>query len=200
MNTEQSSDTSLKIPTGVSSSFVGLGKFAVYVGAGAISATPASAYPGIYDHQPPRVVLKLGSKNNTIQETQSYLSDELMLECKSAVDDLLQTAGEPNWDGDGAEPVDAETVSVAKRLVNVLPGELAPPEISADPHGNVDFDWCLENGTLFTISIGKEGEVAMAGMRHDNPFLIRATERDGDASLPGMISYGIGWLQRMSAK
>ena len=200
MSTEQSSDTSLKIPFGASGSLVGLGNFLKYVSAGVIAATPASAYSGIHDQEPPRVVFILSSINNATQETQSLLSDELMLVCKGAVDDLLHTAGEPNWDGAGADPVDAETASVAKKFVEMLPGEFEPPEISADSHGNIDFDWYLDNGTLFTISIGKEGEVAMAGMRQDNPFLIRATERDGDNILPGILSYGIGWLQRMSTK
>ena len=198
MTSTPSSDTALKVPTESGSSLVGVEKFAIFLGA--LAADPSSAYAEYAVQQPPRVVLKFGSTNNTTQESQNYLPAELVRICERAVDELLQTAGKPNWDGDEADPVDAKTVSVAKRFVELLPGEFEPPEISADPHGNIDFDWCLDNGTLFTISLGKEGEVAMAGMRQDKPFLIRATERDGDDSLPGILSYGIGWLQKMSAK
>lgn len=198
MNSVPSSDTNLNLPARTGGSLVGLEPFLIFVGA--IAAGPTSTHAEIAVQQPPRVVYKFDSTKNTTQESQELLSDELVRVCEGTVDALLQTAGEPNWDGDGADPIDAETVLVAKRFVKLLPGEIELPEISADPHGNVDFDWCLDNGTLFTISIGKEGEVAMAGMRQDKPFLIRATERDGDASLPGILSYGIGWIQKMSAK
>ncbi|MDE0254463.1 MAG: hypothetical protein OYG32_06680 [Rhodospirillaceae bacterium] len=198
MKSVLSSGTALKVPTGSGGSLHGVEQFAIFLGA--LAVEPTSAHAEYVVQQPPRVVLKFGSTKDTALEPQKYISDELIRICEGEVDDLLQTAGVPNWDGDGADPVDAETVSVAKSFVEMLPGGFEPPEISADSHGNIDFDWHLDNGTLFTISIGKEGEVAMAGMRHDKPFSIRAAEQDGDAKLPGILSYGIGWLQKMSTK
>ena len=119
-------------------------------------------------------------------------------QCKQAVQELLQTAGEANWDGEGADPVTEEIVETAMQVVDHLPLDtIEPPEISADPHGNVEFDWYLDNGTMFTISIGIEGDIALSGLHAKRGDKLSAIEKDGDDPLPRILSYGVDWLRKM---
>jgi len=65
---------------------------------------------------------------------------------RKEVQSLLHTAGESDWDGEGAAPVDPNAISTALKVVDSFQGVVVTPEVSANPHGRVDFDWHLENG------------------------------------------------------
>ena len=112
---------------------------------------------------------------------------------------LRESASEPNWDGEGAAPVMAEALDIAKMLIDKLPVGIGSPEISADPHGRVDFDWHLENGTMFTISIGEDGEAAISGLYPDQSRLTgMAWDKEND--IPNLVDAGIDWLMIMDRR
>ena len=125
------------------------------------------------------------------------LLPEQQRQCEQAVQDLVSTAGEPNWDGEGADPVTTEIVEIAQRVVKELPGDIELPQISADPEGNIEFDWYLENGTMFTISVGKEGDFAISGLHQEREERLSAIEKDSQDPLPQLLSYGVQWLRKM---
>lgn len=79
--------------------------------------------------------------------------------------ELIHQAGEENWDGEGALALDEETISMAGALIEFFPAFSETPDISATPHGEVDFDWCLEDGAMLTISVSLEGEIAYAWLK-----------------------------------
>ena len=56
---------------------------------------------------------------------------------------MAKHASKPDWDGEDAFPLDPSTVSVAKQLAGLLPRFRQPPEVSASPHGEIDFDWSI---------------------------------------------------------
>ena len=132
-----------------------------------------------------------------LQSSSTSLAPEHQRQCEQAVQDLLITAGEPNWDREGADPVTTEIVEIARRVIKELPGDIEIPQISADPQGNVEFDWYLENGTMFTISIGKEGDVAISGLHQEREDRLTALEKDTEDPLPLLLSYGVQWLRKM---
>ena len=138
--------------------------------------------------------------DDIISMTSPFLKQQKS-QCKQALQELLQTTGEANWDGEGADPVTEEIVGIATRVVDQLPLDtIEPPEISADPHGNVEFDWYLDNGTMFTISIGIEGDIALSGLHAKRGDKLSAIEKDGDDPLPRILSYGVDWLRKMKDK
>ncbi len=94
------------------------------------------------------------------------------------VRDLLEHAGEDDWDGEGAQALSPETVAIAEKLANLFPAGIDRPTISATPHGEVDFDWCLSRDIMLTVSVGASGDVAFAGLFNEAEWAGKESWRD----------------------
>lgn len=60
-------------------------------------------------------------------------------------------------------PVDIETVRAATRFAYSLPRFVPLPEVSADPDGEISFDWARPSGEMFSVSVNKQNRLAYAG-------------------------------------
>ncbi len=100
----------------------------------------------------------------------------------SMIDEVEQEANKPDWDGDGAVPLEAGTVAVARDLVGCFPSLKELPDISASPRGEIDFDWEIERRVSLTICVCRPP-------RHDIVFLSTngATEVRGRAPWDGEL-------------
>ena len=128
----------------------------------------------------------------------STLSKDQQKTCQHALSALAKDAGSPNWDGVGAAAVSSQALAVAREIVGMLPKNAGPPDISADPHGHVEFDWYLDNGTMFTISVGAEGDLAISGLR-DGQAKLRGMEWDAATPRPLLLlRCGLEWLKNLS--
>ena len=100
--------------------------------------------------------------HETIQpETREKLS------IKQSVANLLITAGQEDWDGENALAVSSRTVGIAVKFVDLLPGFLAPPNVSASPQGEIDFTWDISKNAMLTVSVCPSDEIAFAGVFKD---------------------------------
>ena len=97
---------------------------------------------------------------------------------------LLEDAGHEDWDGEGALALDPKTMEFAQRLADQLPADAPAPDIAATPHGEVDFDWVLDNDLMLTVSVGPSGEIAFAGYFHGAKL---NGEEPWTGSLPGLV-------------
>ena len=73
----------------------------------------------------------------------------------------------PNWDGDGARAVDRATYLMAKQFLHALPMSsfpTLPPDISADPDGELSFTWRKAPKQVFSVSVGGNGRLSYAGI------------------------------------
>ena len=127
------------------------------------------------------------------------LTPQQQEDCYHNIYQLLMTAGEQNWDGEGADPVTEDTLAIAHAIVNKFPGEVGIPEISSDPDGCVEFDWHLDNGTMFTISIGKDGDIAVSGL-NDGIGELTATQWDHRGDIDLLLQCGLKWLKEMQER
>jgi hypothetical protein len=60
-------------------------------------------------------------------------------------------------------PVDLDTIRAATQFAYSLP-RLGPlPEVSADPDGEISFDWAGPSGEMFSVSVDKHNRLAYAG-------------------------------------
>jgi hypothetical protein len=103
-------------------------------------------------------------RQRTAESLEHYLKprlDQFVPEIKGVVIDA-------NALGSTGIPVDQETVEMAVAFASLLPGFVAAPEISADPDGEISFDWIQASGKMFSVSVNKSGRLAYAGWFGEN--------------------------------
>lgn len=83
---------------------------------------------------------------------------------KQEVYALLKQYGVEDWDGEGALPISADTVALAQKLVDCFPDYIDRPDVSASPHGEVDFDWAVSKDVMLSLAVCPSGEIAFAGL------------------------------------
>jgi hypothetical protein len=84
------------------------------------------------------------------------------------LDEILIETSIPNWDGYNAFPVEKETFLNVRKFLRLLPLYVTPPNISAEPDGNLTLEWYSSPDWLFSISIDSSGTLHYAakfGMR-----------------------------------
>ncbi len=129
----------------------------------------------------------------------SSLSHHAQSECESDIRNLCEVAGMIDWDGEGADSVSEDAVRIALDVVKDFPGDVGRPEVSADPHGRVDFDWHLDNGAMFTISIAKDGEAAISGL-YEGQSRLTGMAWDKEKDIPSLVYCGLEWLAGMKSR
>lgn len=92
------------------------------------------------------------------------LDDTEKLSVKQSINKLLRTSGKENWDGEFALPIVPGTVKIAEELVDFFPALIDPPDVSASPQGEIDFDWVESREVMLTVSVCPSGEIAFAGI------------------------------------
>jgi hypothetical protein len=78
--------------------------------------------------------------------------------------DVLKECSTDNWDGYGARAIDMASYSEALRFLHFLPKTLPTPEITAEPDGEIAFEWFCSKRRIFSVSIGGKGELTYAGL------------------------------------
>jgi hypothetical protein len=92
------------------------------------------------------------SLGKTLQETYGQLLQ------------VCQECDRLDWDGYGAKPVLFESYENAKRFVRALPFSLSSPEVSAEPDGEITFEWYSNPTRIFSVSVGPNNELHYAGL------------------------------------
>ena len=132
---------------------------------------------------------------NEMVVTDEKREDQLSLserrEVKESVRELLASAGEENWDGENALPILPETVEIAEGVVDLFPSSGFLPEVSATPHGEIDFDWVISRDVMLTVSVCPAGRIAYSGI-----FNIQGSEQWSD-QLPSDVVCWLAGLQKM---
>jgi hypothetical protein len=77
-----------------------------------------------------------------------------------------------NWDGYDAEPITAETLQYARRLLRPMPQTFGPPDIAPSADGSIGLEWVPEHGPLrkLFLDIGPGEEWRAYWNRRDGEF------------------------------
>ena len=78
--------------------------------------------------------------------------------------EVLEDCGRSDWDAYGAQPVLLESYENAKRFARSLPFSLSSPEVSAEPDGEITFEWYSNPTRVFSVSVGPSNELHYAGL------------------------------------
>jgi hypothetical protein len=101
-----------------------------------------------------------------LETSESLFGDKAQL--ISQLNELCAECSEDDWDGYGAEAV-SETVSLcAEAFIRALPDGMAMPEISAEPDGQIAFDWLPSKTKTFTLSVSSSDRLAYAWIDGSN--------------------------------
>jgi hypothetical protein len=77
---------------------------------------------------------------------------------------VLEECGRSDWDAYGAKPVLFESYENAKRFARALPFSFSSPEVSAEPDGDITFEWYSTPTRVFSVSVGPQNELHYAGL------------------------------------
>lgn len=125
----------------------------------------------------------VGSEAVCIQHrAEESLKDYLEPRLVQIVPDIRHAVSESQA---AAVPVDQDTLEAAIAFASLLPRSLPIPEVSADPDGEISFDWIGPSRKMFSVSVNKAGRLAYAGWFAENST-IHGTENFSD-SLPQEI-------------
>lgn len=80
--------------------------------------------------------------------------------------EISSAAATANWDGFGAEAVSTQTLSQTRQILAMLqillPQTTPPPDVLAEPDGEICIDWTAESARTISISIGAHGRINFA--------------------------------------
>ncbi len=134
-----------------------------------MTAARAIEYPSAFDDRVSDAVSpEAGSIRRLFDQTRESLWRSVSFgglreECRNRLFDLWAEAASAGWDGYDAQPVPAAALSKALAFIDALPSDVPLPEISADPDGEISFDWCGRK-RHFSISIGENNVMSYAGL------------------------------------
>lgn len=109
-----------------------------------------------------------------------------------AIDEAATAAAVPNWDGEGALPVEGTTRDFARVFAAALPAGATPPEVSVDRDGDISFEWYVAPQRVFSVSVRRDGVLHYSGLfgpnkSHGSEVLLRG--------IPDPIAQGISRVQ-----
>jgi hypothetical protein len=70
----------------------------------------------------------------------------------------------PDWDGDGAEPVEQDTLRNAYLFIEALPYGYPLPSITAEPDGHINLEWYRNPRRILSVSVSPEGMLYWAAL------------------------------------
>jgi hypothetical protein len=77
---------------------------------------------------------------------------------------------QPNWDGSGADPVEQGTIRNAHAFIEALPDAYPFPDITAEPDGHINLEWCRQPRRILSVSVGPDGTLYWAALLgHEDP-------------------------------
>jgi hypothetical protein len=105
----------------------------------------------------------VGVSNEAIivsQKAEEWLKDYLEPRLLQIVPDIRYAVRESH---STAVPVEQGTFEAAVTFASLLPRSVPIPEVSADPDGEIAFDWIGPSQRIFSVSVNKAGRLAYAG-------------------------------------
>lgn len=115
--------------------------------------------------------------------------------------ELMSWAGKPNWDNEGADRVEIKTYKFAMKIVGKIIKKVTyKPEIAPDPDGRIDFNWHLDDGTMFTISVGNKRDLVISGLRYGKSELSGMQVWEIEDKKYSLLECGLDWFNEVQGE
>ena len=94
----------------------------------------------------------------------SLENDAAGLALRNALNETYQRCQQPHWDGAHAEAISPDTYEVARRFIEALPRDSQLPTVTAEPDGQLNFEWYQGPRRLLTVSVSASGTLYWAAL------------------------------------
>lgn len=94
----------------------------------------------------------------------SLKPDAAGLALQNSLNETYQRCQKPKWDGDHAEAITKDTYEVARRFLEALPRDSQLPTVTAEPDGQLNFEWYQSPRRLLTVSVSASGTLYWAAL------------------------------------
>lgn len=101
--------------------------------------------------------------NKVVWEGRSHAND-WRTTAINFVQQLAQEAARPNWDGEGAKPISANSRNAASVFLELLPFRLMEPDVAADPDDSFSFVWDRGRGHVLNVQVGRDYHLYFASI------------------------------------
>lgn len=91
-------------------------------------------------------------------------SNEPIRQALLELQEIAEEAQFHDWDGYGGQPVQVTCYYHAQYFLRTAAISLPLPEMSAEPDGEISFDWSNNNDDIFSVSVGPTGKLNYAGV------------------------------------
>lgn len=112
-----------------------------------------------------------------------FLTDEYLFGNRevafNALENLARDCAQPNWDGEGAAPVNFDSVAAARRALVSIPPGAPSPDLSIDRDGSITMEWYFEPARRLSVSLTEGIFADYAGINELHEYSGRI--RMGDA-------------------
>jgi hypothetical protein len=108
--------------------------------------------------------------------------------------EVYEECRDADWDGDGADRIEQETLRNAYLFIEALPDGYPLPDITPEPDGHLDLEWYRQPRRILSVSVSSEGMLYWAALvGTENPR--GSSSFYGD--IPDTILY---WIRRVCAE
>lgn len=94
----------------------------------------------------------------------SATGNQRLAEPLQTLAETFRECQQPNWDGEGAEPISAQALSDGQAILSSLPSYVPLPEIFPEPTGAIAFAWYRAPGYRYVIAVSGKGVLQYSGL------------------------------------
>ncbi|MGQ0525247.1 MAG: hypothetical protein ACT4P8_16500 [Betaproteobacteria bacterium] len=107
---------------------------------------------------------------------------------------LANECSRPDWDGNGACPLDERAALAAVDFIRALPEGVPLPDLASEPDGSISLDWIQSRNRLFSLSVGPSNRLVYAWL--DGADKGHAVARFDGVCAPPRILSGIEGIMK----
>ena len=95
-------------------------------------------------------------RDETVTLSRQPLYDQLI--------DIFIQCSQSGWDGEDSDPVNRNTLMIARQFVESLPVDYRTPTMSGEPDGHISLEWYVHPRRILTVSINPNGILHWAAL------------------------------------
>lgn len=81
----------------------------------------------------------------------------------SQLEKSVNEARENGWKGENSIAISISTMKYSLKFLEALPRDIPTPDVSAEPDGEIEFEWYKSKDRIFSVSVSNDSTISCAG-------------------------------------